>query len=131
MILKHILFDDDAVDVVGAGVQSEFPERKSHAKQRNFDMGDVVEVQAAKRKQLEVFIAAYMADGEFVGLRLERPHDKTLESACDVLSFAHIFQMLDDFFGGFGTANDDVCAARESLLVACCKRVAVRRAVCC
>ena len=124
MILKHILFDDDAVDVVGAGVQPEFSERKSHAEERHFDVRDVVEVQAAEREQLEVFFAAYMADGEFVGLRLERPDDKALEAVGNVLRLADVFEMLDDFFGGFGTANDDVCAARESFLVACCKRVA-------
>ena len=87
-------------------------------------MGDVVEVQAAKREQLEVFIAAYMAAGEFVGLRLERPDDKALESARDVLRFSHVFEMFDDFFGGFGAADDDVCAAGEAFFVAGGKRVA-------
>ena len=124
VVLEHVLFDDDTVDVVGAGVQPKFPERKSHAKERNFDVRDVVEVQAAEREQLEVFIAAHMANGELVGLRLERPDDKALESARDVLRFAHVFQMFYDFFGGFCTADDDVCATGEALFVAGGKRVA-------
>lgn len=124
VVLKHVLFDDDAVDVIGASVQPEFTERKSHAKQRNFNVWDVVEVQAAEREQLEVFVAAHMADGELVGLRLERPDDKALESARDVLRFAHVFQMFYDFFGGFCTANDDVRAAGEAFLVAGGKCVA-------
>ena len=122
--MEHVLFDDDAVDVVGAGVQPEFAERKPHAQQRNFDMRDVVEVQAAEREQLEVFIAAHVADRELVRLRLECPHDKTLETARDVLRLAHVFQMFNDFFCSFGTADDDVCAAGEAFLVASGKRVA-------
>ena len=124
VVLEYVFFDDNAVDVVGAGVQPEFPERKSHAEERNFDVRDVVEVQAGKREQLEVFVAANVADGELVGLRLERPHDKALEAVGDVLRFADVFQMLDDFFGGFDAANDDVRAAGEAFLVAGGKRVA-------
>ena len=124
VVLKHVLFNDDAVDVIGASVQPKFPERKSHAKERNFNVRDVVEVQAAEREQLEVFVAAHMANRELVGLRLERPDDKALEAACDVLSFAHVFQMFYDFFSGFGAADDDVCAAGETLLVAGGKRIA-------
>ena len=35
---KDVFFDDNAVDVVGTGVQSQFTQRKSHPQQRNFDM---------------------------------------------------------------------------------------------
>ena len=87
-------------------------------------MRNVVEVQAAEREQLEVFVAAHVADRELVGLRLECPHDKALETACNVLRLAHVFQMLDDFFGGFGAADDDVRAAGEPLLVTGGKSVA-------
>ena len=124
VVLEYVFFDDNAVDVVGAGVQPEFSERKPHAEERDFDVRDVVEVQAGKCEQLEVFVAADMADGELVGLRLERPHDKALEAVGDILRFADVFQMLDDFFGGFGAADDDVCAAGEAFLVASGKRVA-------
>ena len=74
-------------------------------------MRDVVEVQSGKREQLEVFVSTYVADGELVGLRLEGPHHETLETACDILGLAHIFQVLDDFFGGLDTAKDNVRAA--------------------
>ena len=47
VVLEYVFFDDDAVDVVGAAVQAEFPEGKPHAEQRDFDMRDVIEVQAA------------------------------------------------------------------------------------
>ena len=124
VILQDVLFDDDAIDVVSAGVQPELAKRKSHAKERNFDVWHIVEVQAGKREQLEVFVAADMADGELVGLRLECPHDKALEAVGDVLRFADVFQMLDDFFGGFGAADDDVCAAGEAFFMASGKRVA-------
>ena len=124
VVLEHVLFDDDTVDVVGAGVKSEVSERKPHAEERHFDVRDVVEVQAAECEQLKVFVAANVADGELVGLRLERPDDKALEAVGNVLRFADVFEMLDDFFGGFGTADDDVRAAGESFLVASGKRVA-------
>jgi len=65
-----------------------------------------------------------MADRELVCLRLECPDDKALESARDVLRFAHVFQMFYDFFGGLGAADDDVCAAGEAFFVAGGKRVA-------
>ena len=87
-------------------------------------MRDVVEVQSRKREQLEVFVAAHVADGELVGLRLECPHHETLEPVCDILRLAHVIQMLDDFFGGFDAAEDDIRAAGEPLLVAGGERVA-------
>lgn len=124
MILEHVFFNHDAVDVVGAAVQPEFAERESHAKERDFDMRDVVEEKAGKREQFEVFVTANMPDGELVRLRLERPHHKALESAGDVLRFAHVIQMLDDFFGRFDAPENDVRAAGESLLVAGGERVA-------
>jgi len=51
VVLEHVFFDDDAVDVVGAGVQAEFAERESHAEERDFNVRDVVEVEAAEREE--------------------------------------------------------------------------------
>ena len=91
VVLEHVLFDNDAVDVIGASVKPELAKRKSHAEERNFDVRHIVEVKAAEREQFEVFIAANMADGKLVGLRLERPHDKALEAVSNVLRFADVF----------------------------------------
>ena len=87
-------------------------------------MRDVVEVKAAEGEQLEVFVAAHVTDWELVGLRLERPHDKALESLGDVLRFADVFQMLDNLFVRLDAADDDVRAAGKPFLVAGGKRVA-------
>ena len=124
MILEYVLFYYNAVDVVGAAVQPEFAERESHAKERDFDMRDVVEVQAGKREQFEVFVSAHVPNGELVRLRLERPHHKALESLGDILRGTHVFEVLDDFFGSLDAAEHDVRAAGESLLVAGGERVA-------
>ena len=87
-------------------------------------MRHIVEVESAEGEQFEVFVATNVADGELVCLRLECPNDKTLKSVSDVLRFADVFQMLDDFFGGFGAADDDVCTAGEAFFMAGGKRVA-------
>ena len=124
MILEYVLFYHNAVDVVGTAVQPEFAERESHAKERDFDMRDVVEVQAGKREQFEVFVTAHVPNGELVRLRLERPYHETLESLGDILRGTHVFEVLDDFFGSLHAAEHDVRAAGESLLVAGGERVA-------
>ena len=124
VILENVLFDDNAVDVVGTGVEPEFAERKSHAEERYFDMRDVVEIKAAEGEQLEVFVPAHVTDWELVGLRLECPHDKALETVGDVLRLADVFQMFDYFFVCFDATDDDVCASGKAFLVAGGKRVA-------
>ena len=110
VVLEHVFFYDDAVDVVGAGIEPEFSEREAHPEQRDFDMRDVVEEYAAEREQLEVFIAAYMPDGELVRLWLECPYHEALESLRNVLRFAHVVQVLDDFFGCLDAPEYDVRA---------------------
>ena len=124
MVLEHVLLDDDAVDVVGAGMEAEVPEGKPHSEQRNLAMRDVVEEYAAEGEQLEVFVAAHVPDGELVCLRLECPYHKTLETLCDILCFANVVQVFDDFFGCLDAPEYDICTAGKSFFVAGGERVA-------
>ena len=48
VVLQNIFLDDDAVDVVGAGVQAQFSQRKAHSQQRNLNMRDIVQIKTAE-----------------------------------------------------------------------------------